>query len=100
MNRAERRKRTKRKIHQREELAKTFGLNQGTVYERHRDKIENVSSGYMRDGNVSHFVSVNASKKTRRTGSYGPSIIYKHSDQLRYDSLSSSEEEFEEDSED
>ena len=58
---------TKRKLKQRERLMKAFGLQQGTLYERHRKKISR-SLGYMRDGNVRHFVSVRPSRKTSING--------------------------------
>ena len=56
---------TKRKVKQREQLAKNLGLQQGTLYQRHRDKIS-ISSGYMRDGNVTHYVSARFHHKPKR----------------------------------
>lgn len=64
---AERRSRTRRKVKQRERMAKDFGLNGGTVFEKHRAKVRK-SSGYMKDGNVSHYVSTKASRKTKVSG--------------------------------
>ena len=37
----------------------------GTLYAKHRDKVSS-SLGYMRDGNVSHYVSVGYTKKYNR----------------------------------
>lgn len=56
---------TKRKVKQRERLAKNLGLQQGTLYQRHRDKIS-MSSGYMRDGNVTHYVAAGFHHKPKR----------------------------------
>ena len=57
MTRDERRYRAARKIEQRRKLAKDFGLQQGTLYAKHRGKLDK-SYGYLRCGNVSHFVAV------------------------------------------
>lgn len=70
MNRSDRRRKTRLKLMQRERLMAMFGLQGGTVYQRHRDKIAQ-SSGYMRTGNVSHFVSTKPRKKTRCRDRYG-----------------------------
>lgn len=40
-------------------LLYALGERQGTLYKKHVDKIR-VSSGYMRDGNVSHYVQINS----------------------------------------
>lgn len=40
-------------------LLYALGERQGTLYKKHVDKIH-VSSGYMRDGNVSHYVQINS----------------------------------------
>ena len=58
---------TERKLKQRERLIKSFGLQQGTLYEKHREKIYK-SLGYMRDGNVRHFVAVRPHRKTSING--------------------------------
>ena len=42
-----------------------LGMQGGTLYAKHRDKVTN-SLGYMRDGNVSHYVSVGYTKKYDR----------------------------------
>ena len=78
--RAERRRRMKSKLFQRAEMMRSFGKQGGTIYEKHRQKIER-SLGYMRDGNVSHFVSVGFSKKTRDRNRYGPSVIRSRHDE-------------------
>lgn len=67
-DRAIRRELTEKKIKQREQLAKDLGLQQGSLYEKHREKIGH-SAGYMRDGNVSHFVAVDQSIKTKNSAS-------------------------------
>lgn len=70
MNRNDRRRKTHLKLMQRERLMAMLGLQGGTVYQRQRDKIAH-SSGYMRTGNVSHFVCTKPRKKTRCRDRYG-----------------------------
>ena len=72
--RAERRHRVKIKLKQRADMMRRVGQQGGTVYEKHRQKIDRFL-GYMRDGNVSHYVSVGFSKKTRDRNRYGPPVI-------------------------
>ena len=72
--RGERRRRSRKKLLQREEMMRFFGQQGGLVYEKHRRKIDR-SPGYMRDGNVSHFVSVGFSQKTRDRDRYGPAVL-------------------------
>ena len=40
MDRAERRRRTENKVKQREQLMSDLGMQQGTVYKRHREKLQ------------------------------------------------------------
>lgn len=65
MNKCERMHRTSIKLKQRKKLMNDLGIQGGTLYARHRVKISN-SLGYMRDGNVSHYVSVGHTKKYDR----------------------------------
>lgn len=65
MNKCERIRRTRVKLKQRKRLTSTLGMQGGTLYAKHRDKISS-SLGYMRDGNVSHYVSVGYTKKYDR----------------------------------
>ena len=44
------------KLERRKRLTKALGLQQGSLYARHREKIEH-SAGYMRDGNMRHYVA-------------------------------------------
>lgn len=94
MSRADRRARTRKKLRQRERLVQIFGLNQGTVYERHREKIEHVSSGFMRDGNVTHYTGNHLGEKTRDKTFYRPAVRFKHSGRQRADRLIFSELDF------
>lgn len=64
MDRALRRYNTQRKLKKRERMLNDFGEQQGILYEKHVKKIRE-SSGYMRDGNVSHYVSCGFGRKTR-----------------------------------
>ena len=83
MDRAERRRRTENKVKQREQLMSDLGMQQGTVYKRHREKIQE-SSGYMRDGNVSHFVACGYGTKTKNKNKrYGSKYNYSHHDAMQ-----------------
>ena len=84
--RDERRNRTARKLAQRVSLKKKLGLNAGIVFERHREKIK-ASAGYMRTGNVSHFVSVKPTRKTRSRNRYGRVFSPSKRDTIRIDRL-------------
>ena len=87
MNRSERRARTYRKILHRKNLMKKMGLQGGTIYERHREKIKS-SAGYMRSGNVSHYVAVRPTRKTRKRGCYGKVFTPSYRDFKRNQALS------------
>lgn len=60
-----------RKMRRRREMMRTHGQRGGLIYERHRRKIDS-SLGYMRDGNVSHYVAVGSRPKTKDRDRYGP----------------------------
>lgn len=70
MSRDDRRQRTSLKLKKRKRLMALLGLQGGSVYEKHREKIGR-SIGYMRTGNVSHFVSTKPRRKTRSRDRYG-----------------------------
>lgn len=55
---------TNRKLQKRVRLLHIFGARQGTLYQNQREKLD-VSFGYMRDGNVTHYVQVGFHGKTR-----------------------------------
>ena len=69
-NRAERRFMTRVKQRRREKLMRQHGQQGGTVYEKHRKKID-ASTGYMRDGNLAHYAAVGFHQKTRNRNRYG-----------------------------
>ena len=90
---AARRQKTENKLNQRKKLAKHFGWNGGLLYKRQREKITE-STGYMRDGNVSHFVCCGGSIKTktkndrasyRCKGGYGKARHYSTNEQRQLD---------------
>ena len=60
-----------RKMRRRSEMMRAHGQQGGLLYEKHRRKIDR-SLGYMRDGNVSHYVSVGFRPKTKDRNRYGP----------------------------
>lgn len=70
MDRGVRRKRTQRKVMKRKALIQMLGLQVGSVYEKHRKKVC-ISPGHMATGNVSHYVAVRPSRKTRKRNRYG-----------------------------
>ena len=73
MNRGERRRRTGVKLMERERMMRFLGLQAGSVYRKHRKKVSR-SSGYMKSGNVSHFVSTTPRRYTRKRGRYAPNF--------------------------
>lgn len=89
--RNERRIKTARKLAQRILLKKELGLQGGCVFKRHREKIE-ASAGYMRTGNVSHFVSVRPTRKTCSRDRYGRVFAPSKRDAVRIDSMDDQED--------
>ncbi len=81
-NRAKRRKRTLLKQEKRLVLMRALGMQGGMLYEKHRKKAQR-SGGYMRDGNVSHFVSTKPRKRTRDRSRIGPVFLPPHRDLKR-----------------
>ena len=86
MKRSERRERVAKKLLHRKNLIRKLGLQGGVIYERHRQKIM-ASAGYMRTGNVSHFVAVRPTRKTRKRGRYGKVFTPSYRDCKRSQSL-------------
>lgn len=90
--RAERRFNTERKLIHRKNMMKKLGQQGGTVYDKHIAKI-NKSLGYMRDGNVSHYVSCGFGTRTKNSSrrgtpsslEYKPRYDYKVHDQRQID---------------
>lgn len=66
----ERHRLTQNKINRRKNMVKTYGLQQGTDYTIQRQKIKE-SFGYVKDGNITHFVSLGFHQKTRNRNRYG-----------------------------
>lgn len=86
MSRDERRQRTTLKLKKRQRLMAMLGLQGGCVYEKHREKIGR-SIGYMRSGNVSHFVSTKSRRKTRSRDQYGRVFTPPARDRVRLDCM-------------
>ncbi len=72
------------KLLQRKALMHSLGQQGGMVYEKHIKKI-NQSLGYMRDGNVTHFVQAGFRQKTRDRSRCGPVVRYSPHDQRAAD---------------
>ena len=72
MTRAERREVRNKKVAKRLSLMSDLGMQAGTLYEKHRDKVMH-SGGYMSKGNVSHYVAVRPRRHYNRNkdGAYG-----------------------------
>ena len=68
---ARRREAAARKMRRRSKMMRDHGKQGGLIYEWYRQKIDH-SLGYMRDGNVSHYVSVGFRPKTKDRNRYGP----------------------------
>ena len=85
-NRNRRRRKTQLKLMQRKRLMGQLGLQGGCVYDKHRDKIQR-SCGYMRSGNVSHFVSTHPRRKTRSRDRYGSVYTPPKRDIVRIDRM-------------
>ena len=86
MTRDERIKRTNNKIKQRENMIRIHGLQGGSTYKKHRDKIDK-STGYLRTGNLTHYAALGFNNKTRDKNRYGKKVYYSHSDQVKIDRL-------------
>ena len=84
MNRGKRRDNTDKRVKKREKLIDAFGLHGGAIYERHCKKIEK-SRGYIRDGNVTHFVKCGFNEKTRDRNRYGKVLMLSHRDKQKID---------------
>ena len=76
---ARRRGAAARKMRRRSEMMRAHGQQGGLLYEKHRRKIDRFL-GYMRDGNVSHYVSVGSRPKTKDRNRYGPARRLSHRD--------------------
>ena len=90
MNRSERRRRRLKKIKQRENILKYNGFQQGSLYEKHRNKIKENGSGYMaKHGTLLHYANGtnHKSQKVRDRSSYNGTNNWKHSDKKKMDSM-------------
>ena len=88
---ARRREAAARKMRRRSEMMRAHGQQGGLLYEKHRRKIDQ-SLGYMRDGNVSHYVSVGFRPKTKDRGRYGPARRLSRHDTRLEDALREQED--------
>jgi len=86
--RAIRRKRAIQNQAQRQVLMSNLGMQGGTLYARHRKKIQ-LSTGYMRAGNVSHFVATKPRKRIRDRNRIGSVFLPGHNDRMKLESLAS-----------
>ena len=71
-----------KKIKKRLSTIKELGFNDGSLYEKHKNKIEENGGGYMsKSGTLMHYAK--GSKRTLKTnnkGNYGPAKLYKKHD--------------------
>ena len=88
---ARRREAAARKVRKRSQMMRDYGKQGGLIYERHRQKIDQ-SLGYMRDGNVSHYVSVGFRPKTKDRDRYGPARRLSRHDTRLEDALREQED--------
>lgn len=61
---------TIKRVKKRERLAKSLGMQMGTLYMRHVEKFQ-ASSGYVRDGNLRHYVACNRKRRIHVKGQIG-----------------------------
>ena len=92
MDRGVRRDKTAKKLHRRLKLMLQKGLQGGSVYKRHREKIL-FSAGYMRTGNVTHYVRSGRHKKTRSRDRYGSVYDPSRRDAVQLDAMDEQETE-------
>jgi len=89
--RNKRRRTTQLKVLQRKRLMSDLGLQGGCIYDRHREKIQR-SCGYMRTGNVSHFVSTHPRRKTKSRDRYGTVYMPPKRDVVRIDRMNETDD--------
>lgn len=89
---ARRREAAARKMRRRSEMMRAHGQQGGLLYEKHRRMIDQ-SLGYMRDGNVSHYVSVGFRPKTKDRDRYGPARRLSRRDTRLEDAMQASQEQ-------
>ena len=88
---ARRREAAAQKMRKRSKMMRDHGKQGGLIYERHRQKIDH-SLGYMRDGNVTHYVSVGYRPKTKDRNRYGPArLLSRHDKRLEAAAIASHE---------
>ena len=61
---------TVRRVKRRERLAVALGMQMGTLYAKHVEKFEK-SKGYVRDGNLRHYVSCHCKRRIHVKGDRG-----------------------------
>ena len=90
MDRAERRKRRALKIKKREDILKASGFRGGSLFEKHRNKIEDNGPGYMaKHGNLLHYARGTnpVSQKVRDRDSYNGTNNWRARDIRQLDSM-------------
>lgn len=88
--REERRNFRKNKIKKRESILKNGGEKNGTLYEKHINKVRNNGGGYMaKHGTLLHYANGtnSVSKKTRNRNSYDGTENWSYNDSKKIDSL-------------
>lgn len=86
IDRGNRRMRARIKQAYRMRMLRDLGEQGGLIYERHIEKIH-CSSGYMRTGNVSHYVQVGPRRKTRKRNRYGKVFMPSKTDRAKLESM-------------
>ena len=88
--RKKRRRAAQLKLQQRTRLMHELGLQGGCLYAKHREKIQR-SCGYMRTGNVRHYVNTHPRRKTRSRDQYGAVFTPPKRDIMRIDRMNHQE---------
>jgi len=97
-DRAVRRSLRETKIQKRESILKSGGFKEGTLYEKHREKVKEKGSGYMaKHGTLLHFAKGTNpnSQKTRDRDSYNGTTNWGPRDTKSIDSMNEQENEYE-----
>lgn len=84
-SRAERRNNTRKIIKKAENLERNLGLNGGSLFEKHRNKIKK-SKGYYKKGSISHYVCTKPQirEKAKEHGSCKKHSIQKKEDSFQF----------------
>lgn len=96
MTKSERRYRRHKKIQARQRVVEQSGLRGGTLYERHRQKIQRNKGYFSKHGSLLHFANGTKppSQKTRNRDSYAGTNNWKKKDMAALESMKDDMKEY------